>query len=80
MASWRAMSAASAFSVAAALVDAALVVAGSFAAFLLVAEQFHPDGAVLDYTSYANASAGTSDNCRRSCPSKSSMLRSEPGW
>lgn len=24
-----------------------------------VAEQFHPDGAVLDYTSYANASAGT---------------------
>ncbi|MEM7045996.1 MAG: nuclear transport factor 2 family protein, partial [Pseudomonadota bacterium] len=26
-----------------------------------VAEQFHPDGAVLDYTSYANASAGTSD-------------------
>ena len=26
-----------------------------------VAEQFHPEGAVLDYTSYANASAGTSD-------------------
>ena len=25
-----------------------------------VAAQFHPDGAVLDYTSYANASAGTS--------------------
>ena len=25
-----------------------------------VAEQFHPEGAVLDYTSYANASAGTS--------------------
>lgn len=27
-----------------------------------VAEQFHPDGAVLDYTSYAKASAGTSDD------------------
>ncbi|MCG7522476.1 nuclear transport factor 2 family protein [Ruegeria sp. Ofav3-42] len=26
----------------------------------MVAAQFHPDGAVLDYTSYANASAGTS--------------------
>lgn len=25
-----------------------------------VADQFHPEGAVLDYTSYANASAGTS--------------------
>ncbi|MES0811819.1 nuclear transport factor 2 family protein [Roseibium sp. SCPC15] len=27
-----------------------------------VAAQFHPDGAVLDYTSYANASAGTSSD------------------
>lgn len=27
-----------------------------------VAAQFHPEGAVLDYTSYANASAGTSDD------------------
>lgn len=27
-----------------------------------VAAQFHPEGAVLDYTSYANASAGTSED------------------
>ncbi len=34
-----------------------------------VAAQFHPDGAVLDYTSYANASAGTSTELPKLKPS-----------
>lgn len=35
-----------------------------------VAIQFHPDGAVLDYTSYANASAGTSSDLPRMLPAE----------
>ena len=35
-----------------------------------VAAQFHPEGAVLDYTSYANASAGTSAELPKLLPSE----------
>ena len=35
-----------------------------------VAEQFHPEGAVLDYTSYANASAGTSADLPKLLPAE----------